>query len=125
MDIKLNKEMRDFTENIFWGLNIRQTISLGVAIAGVIVTYLALDKYLKTEALSYIYILVTSLPAAVGWIKIYGLPFEKFLTNFYYTEFEIPKKLVYKSENQFEIMCEKQSEVDYIESKNTKRIRKK
>lgn len=125
MDIKLNKEMRDFTENIFWGLNIRQTISLGVAVAGVVAIYFALDKYLKTEALSYIYILVTSLPAAIGWIKIYGLPFEKFLTNFYYTEFEIPKKLVYKSENQFEIMCEKQSEVDYIESKHTKSIRKK
>jgi hypothetical protein len=101
LDIKLNKEIREYQESIFFGLSFRQfacSISaVGVA-AGV---YFALDKPLGKEAVSWLCILGAAPFAMAGFFKYNGMVFEKFARAWLKSQYLYAKRRVFKSENYF------------------------
>ena len=77
MEIKINKEIRDYTENIYFGLNLRQFICalLGVAIS--VGLYFLLRNHLGKETLSWVCMLGAFPLIAIGFLKYNGMPAEK------------------------------------------------
>ena len=52
MEVKINKDIREFSESIFFGLSLRQFIFSVIACIVAVVLYFVLKPYLGLETLS-------------------------------------------------------------------------
>ena len=99
MEIKINKEIKDYQESMFFGLSARQFICSVVAIGVAVGAYFGLGKFLGKETVSWLCILCAAPFAAAGFFKYNGMTFERFIVAFIRSEFLCSGKRVYKSEN--------------------------
>ena len=79
MQIPINKEIRHYQEEIFLGLNLRQMICSGAAIAVAVAVYLGLTPLLGHETAGCVCIVAAAPIAAAGFFTYDCLTFEKFL----------------------------------------------
>ena len=68
MEVKINREIRNYTESIFFGLSLRQFFFSILACGVAVILYFILKEYLGIETLSWICILGASPFAAIGFI---------------------------------------------------------
>jgi len=101
MEVKIPKEIRDYSEVIFFGLTMRQFIFSVIAVGMAILIYFELHKYLGTETVSWMCVLGAAPFAALGFIRYHGMKAEQFITAWIKSEFLLPKKLVFKAENKY------------------------
>ena len=101
MEIKINKEIRNYSEAVFFGLSLRQLIFSVLACVVAVSIFFVLKPILGTETVSWICILAAAPFAALGFLKYNGLTAEKFLWAWIKSEFLTPKKLTYKSTNLY------------------------
>lgn len=101
MEIRINKEIRNYTEAVFMGLSLRQCVFSGLACGVAAGLYFVLRPYIGMETLSWMCILAAAPFAALGFIKYNGMPAEQFLKAWYHSKFCTPKRLVFKSENLY------------------------
>lgn len=101
MEIKLNKEIRKYSESVFMGFSLRQTVFGGLAIAAAAGTYLLLMNKVHVEISSWLSILAAVPFACIGFIRYHGMPMEKlFAAWIKYTSFT-NKKLKYQPSNLY------------------------
>lgn len=106
MEIKINKEIRNYNEQFFMGLSVRQIIFTTMGIAVALVIGFSLRGKVSSEALSWI------IPVAVvpffffGFKKINGMNMEKFIAAWFKSTFLIPRKLVLREDNVYKILLE-------------------
>lgn len=67
MQIPINKEIRHYQEEIFLGLNLRQMICSGAAIAVAVAVYLGLTPLLGHETAGWVCIVAAAPIAAAGF----------------------------------------------------------
>ena len=79
MEVKINREIRNYSESIFFGLSLRQCIFSVLAIAVAVSLYFLLKPYLGLEMLSWACILGAFPFAALGFITYHGMSAEEFL----------------------------------------------
>ena len=79
MEVKINREIRNYSESVFFGLSMRQCIFSVLAIAVAVGLYFVLKPYLGTETLSWVCILGAFPFAALGFITYHGMTAEQFL----------------------------------------------
>ena len=101
MEIKINREIRDYKENIFFGLSLRQLIFSLLACGVAVGIYLGLRDALGTETVSWLCILGATPFAAMGFVKYHGMTAEQFAWVVIKSELLYPKRLVFKSENLY------------------------
>lgn len=101
MEVRINKEVREYTEAVFFGLNIRQLIFSGLACGVAVGIYFGLREPLGTEIVSWMCILGAAPFAALGFITYHGMTAEKALWAWIKSELLIPKKLVSKPTNAY------------------------
>lgn len=101
MEIRINKEIRNYTEAVFLGLSLRQCVFSGLACGVAAGVFFALRPYIGMETLSWICILVAAPFAAMGFIKYNGMPAEQFIKAWYRSQFCIPKRLLFQSKNLY------------------------
>ena len=83
MQLKINKEIRDFKESIFFGLSMRQFIFSAFACGIAVFLYFTFIDKLGMELTSWV-CMIGALPfAAIGFITIQGMTFERFLIELY------------------------------------------
>ncbi|MGF7018852.1 hypothetical protein M2145_002635 [Lachnospiraceae bacterium PF1-21] len=113
MEVKINREIRDYTESIFFGLSLRQFF-FSVLAAGVAVgIYFGLRNVVGTETVSWMCILGAAPFAALGFIKYNGMTAEKFILAWLRSEFLVPKKLKYLPMNLYaELTANDKGEID-------------
>ena len=83
MEVKINKDIREFSESIFFGLTMRQFIFSLLACAIAIVLYFTLKPFLGIETLSWVCILGAAPFAVLGFVKYNGMTAEKFIVAFF------------------------------------------
>ena len=76
MQIPINKEIRHYQEEIFLGLNLRQMICSGAAIAVAVAVYLGLTPLLGHETAGWVCIVAAAPIAATGFFTYDCLTFE-------------------------------------------------
>ncbi len=99
MEVKINKDIREFSESIFFGLSLRQFIFSILACIVAVILYFVLKPYFGIETLSWVCILGAAPFAIFGFVKYNGMTAEKFLLVMIRSEFLLPKKLTFKAQN--------------------------
>lgn len=101
MEVKINKEIRDYTESVYFGLSLRQFIFSILACGMAVVLYFVFRPYFGIETLSWLCILGAAPFAAIGFIKYNGMNAEEFVLAYIRSEFLTPKELIFKPENYY------------------------
>ena len=77
MEVRINKEVRNYQESLFFGLSLRQLLFALLAVAVAVGVYFGLRPVLGN--------------GEIGW--------ERFLLAYIRSEFLFPRRLVFKSDN--------------------------
>ena len=101
MEVKINKEIRNYTESMFFGLSLRQFIFSVLACGVAMGLYFLLRPRFVTETLSWVCILGAFPFAAMGFIKYNGMTAEQFVWAWLKSEFLMPKKLMFLPDNLY------------------------
>lgn len=99
MEIRINKEIKDYHESLFMGLSMRQFMcSLG-AVGAAVGIYFGLSNVLDKETVSWLCIVCAAPLAAAGFFNYNGMNFEQFVVAYIYSEFLCSGVRTYQSEN--------------------------
>ena len=101
MEIKINKEIRDYQESIFMGLSLRQFIFAVLAVGVAIGVYFGLRNVLGTETVSWLCVVAAFPFAILGFVKYHGMTAEQFIRAYIQSEFLMPKQLTSKPTNLY------------------------
>ena len=99
MEVKINKDIREFSESIFFGLSMRQFIFSIMACLVAVVLYFLLKPFFGIETLSWVCILGAAPFAALGFVKYNGMTAEEFVKAFIKSEILMPRHLTFNSQN--------------------------
>ena len=101
MEIKINREIRDYHESMFMGLSLRQSIFSVLAIAVAVGLYFWLNPILGTEMVSWVCILGAVPFAVLGFVSYHGMPAEKFAWAWFRSEILEPKRYCFRPNNLY------------------------
>ena len=99
MEVKMNKEIRDYQESMFMGLDLRQCVCSVLAILTAIGIYFGMRDITGQEITGWLCVLGAAPFAACGFFKYHGMTAEQFLWAVIKSELLYPKKLVFQSED--------------------------
>ena len=107
MQIKINQEIRDYTESVFFGLSPRQFFFSLAAVGVAVGLFFVLRKHFSTETVSWMCILGAAPFAALGFVRYHGMSAEQLLWVFIRSELLEPKVYLFKPKNYYyELMLE-------------------
>ena len=112
MEVKINREIREYTESMFFGLSLRQFIFSVLACGVAVGVYFLLRPILGLETTSWVCIIVAVPFAAIGFLKYNGMTAEKFMLAWFRSEFIIPKHVCFGNSNVYWHMREEASEAN-------------
>ena len=101
LEVKINREIRNYTESMFFGLSMRQFVFSVLAILVAVVLYFLLKPHFGTETVSWMCILGAAPFAALGFITYHGMTAEQFLWAWLRSELLEPKELRFESSNLY------------------------
>lgn len=97
IEVRIPKEIREYKEKLFFGLNLRQTITTGLAIAICVPLYIFGQKYINVEVLSWIIIAIAAPLVLIGYFNFNQMPFEKFILAWFRMNYNPQKrKFIYQ-----------------------------
>lgn len=99
MEIRINKEIKDYHESLFFGLSTRQFICSVAALGAAVGIYFGLRNYIDKETVSWLCIVCAAPLAAAGFFKYNGMNFEQFVVAMVYSEILCSGVRTYQSEN--------------------------
>ena len=112
MEIKINKEINDYTDQVVWGLSARQALFSGLAIVVAGTVYFTLSARLG-EFFTVLLIVFTAGPVALlGFIKYNGMYFERLVVCIL-RSFRMNKKLCWRAKSAYKWL----EEVDALEAR--------
>jgi len=97
LEIKINKEIRDYSESIFFGLSLRQFVCALLCVAAAVGCYFGLKPYLGDDVTSWVCILGAAPFAALGFLRYNGMPAEQFVAAWLKSELLLPRSLAFQS----------------------------
>lgn len=106
MEVKINKEISNYQESMFFGLSMRQFIFSVLAVAVAVALYFVLNPYLGTETVSWVCVLGAAPFAAMGFFKYHGMTAEQFVINWVRTELIEPKHFKFQSRSLYHQMMD-------------------
>ena len=101
LEVKINREIRNYTESMFFGLSMRQFIFSALAILVAVGLYFLLKPHFGTETVSWMCILGAAPFAALGFITYHGMTAEQFLWAWLRSELLEPKELRFEASNLY------------------------
>ena len=97
IEIKIPKEIRNYHENIFFGLNTRQFVCSLLALGAAVGLYFCLRPIVGAEQVGWMCILGAAPFAACGFFSYHGMTAEQLLWAWIKSEILMPRRLVFKS----------------------------
>ena len=107
MEVKINKEIREYTESVYFGLSLRQFIFSVLACIVAVILYYMLRPYLNIEILSWVCILGAIPFAAIGFVKYNGMNAEEVILVYIRNKILTPKELIFKPVNFYYELIQK------------------
>lgn len=118
MEVKINREIRDYTEAVYFGLSLRQFVFSVLACGVAVGLYFLLRPFFGIETLSWVCILGAAPFAAIGFFKYHGMTAEKVLFTYLRSEILMPKEIKFISKNIYDEI--ERSEADVRPDRNNK-----
>lgn len=110
MEVKINREIREYTEAMFFGLSLRQFIFSALACAAAVIVYFLLKPVLGMETVSWVCILAAVPFAVIGFVRYNGMYAEQFLAAFIRSEILLPKYLTFGDDNIYRALLTEKKE---------------
>ena len=101
MEVKINKEIRGYSEVMFFGLTLRQTVFSALAVGVAVLLYFLLRERLGLETLSWVCVLGAAPFAALGFVSYHGMTAEKLLWAWLRSELLEPRQYACKPRNLY------------------------
>ena len=101
MEVKVNKEIRNYTESMFFGLSLRQCIFSVLAIGVAVTIFFCLRGHLGTETVSWVCVLGAAPSGAMGFITYHGMTAEQFLWAWFRSEMLEPREIRFEPVNYY------------------------
>ena len=101
MEVKINKEIRQYTESIFFGLSLRQCICSLLACGTAVAVYFIFKPIMNTTAVSWLCMAGAVPFVLLGFVKYNGMTAEKFFMAWLKSEILTPKRLTFKPDNYY------------------------
>ena len=95
MEIKINKEIRDYTESVFFDLSLRQFVCALCAVGAAVGCYFGLRNIVGVDVTTWLCIVAAVPFAALGFVKYNGLNAEQFAMAWLRSELLLHKPLPY------------------------------
>lgn len=111
MEVKINREIRDYTEAVYFGLSLRQFIFSVLACGVAVGLYFLLRPFFGIETLSWVCILGAAPFAAIGFFKYHGMTAEKVLFTYLRSEILMLKEIKFISNNIYDEIERSESDV--------------
>ena len=102
MEVKINREIGDYTESVYFGLSLRQFIFSILACGVAVGLYFLLKPLFGIETLSWVCILGAAPFAAIGFFSWHGMTAEKAVFAYLRSEILMPNELKFKSINLYD-----------------------
>ena len=99
MEVRINKEVRNYQESLFFGLSLRQLLFALLAVAVAVGVYFGLRPVLGNGEIGWVCVLAAFPFALGGFFQYNGMTLERFLLAYIRSEFRFPRRLVFKSDN--------------------------
>jgi len=99
MEVKINKEIRGYTESLFFGLSLRQCIFSVLALGVAVGIFFGLREHLGIETVSWVCVLGAVPLGAMGFVSYHGMTAEQFAWAWLKSEMLMPRRLTFKNEN--------------------------
>lgn len=125
MEIKVNKEIKNYKESIFFGLSFRQFLCSALALGAAVGVYFGLRNILDKETVSWLCIVCAAPIAVTGFFQYNGLNFEKFVWAVIKSEFLLSGVRLYKSRNIYNELLEEVKQNDRTDKKSKKSAKRK
>ena len=93
LEVRINKEVRDYQESLFFGLTLRQFIFALLAVAVAMGVYFGLRP-----VVGWVCVLAAFPFALCGFFRYNSMTFEQFILAVIRSELLYPKRLVFKSD---------------------------
>ena len=94
MEVKVNREIRDYTEGVFFGLSLRQCAFAALACAAAAGVFLALEPVLGLEPTSWACIAAASPLVGAGFVRWHGMSAEEAAAAWARSEVLCPRVLL-------------------------------
>lgn len=101
MEVKINREIRNYTESMFFGLSLRQFFFSILAVGIAVLPYFVLKPHVGTETISWMCILGAAPFAAMGFISYHGMTAEQFLWAWLRSELLEPRYIKFEPVNLY------------------------
>ena len=101
MEVKINKEIRNYTESMFFGLSMRQFLFSVLACGVAVGLFFLLRGRFGTETVSWMCVLGASPFAVMGFVKYNGMTAEQFVWAWIKSEFLMPKRVLFLPNNLY------------------------
>ena len=99
MEVRINKEIRDYQESVFFGLSLRQFAFSLAAVLVAVALYFSLKSPLGVETAGWLCVLCAFPFALCGFFRYNGMSAEQFALTFLRSSFRYPARLLFKTEN--------------------------
>ena len=101
MEVKINREIRNYTESMFFGLSMRQFVFSILAVGIAVLLFFVLKPMVGMETVSWMCILGAAPFAAMGFISYHGMTAEQFLWAWLRSEMLEPKEIRFEPVNLY------------------------
>lgn len=123
MEVKMNKEIMEYREAMFFGLDFRQMVCSLLAVLAAVGIYFGLRGVAGDEVTGWLCMAGAAPFAFCGFFRYHGMTAEQFAWAFIKSEFLYPKKLVYKPEDLY-YQCLKERISEGESGKKTRKEKK-
>ncbi len=101
MEIKINKEIRNYTESMFFGLSMRQFFFALIGVAVAVLMYFTLKSSLGVETLSWVCMLGAAPFVSMGFITYNGMTAEQFAMTWVKSKILEPQKVKFECDTLY------------------------
>lgn len=107
LEIKINREIRNYTESMFFGLSMRQFIFAVIGCGMAVLLYFVLKPFFGVETLSWMCMLGAAPFIACGFVTYNGMTAEQFAWAWLKSKFIEPVKVKFECDTLYSAAIEK------------------
>lgn len=99
VEVEINKDIKEYSPKLIGPFTTRQAICFTVSGIMSLITYNAIGESIPSDLKMYICFTTAAPGILIGWVKVFGMTFEKFIKLYLFTQVLPPAIRKYKTIN--------------------------
>ena len=119
IEIRIPKEIKNYREKLFFGLNLRQCVCAASALLVCVPLYIFGSRFLPREAVSWAVVAIAAPLMLIGFFRFNDMSFEQFIAEYISFHFHTQKR-VYEYEPLYMELRRMYLEEEYLDESGKK-----